>query len=271
MVVWVDSTLRSHLDFNSRRNRVANQFLTVADNIHQRLVLMHLHHHLHLPLVEGNKANIHHQLHHSITNIVVLIHRKVSVIFIGRKTPLFLYHRLGKKHHKRRSVSPNAVAEQALYSDHEQQRKDQPEQSQVQPTHNHSPSPAVGSRSKQETANAADQQQQQVQATENAPAATAAAAGAPQGGVARSEEEQATVGSERRKSGSKRRHHRRDRYAYYNGQSSQGAPLENLFQQPYSQQQYTQQTGYYGEYQNELPPQLKVKNFGFYHILAKDT
>lgn len=165
----------------------------------------------------------------------------------------FQLHNSGKKHHKRRSASPNAGGEQGLYSDHEQQSKGQREQSERRQGHSRSESPAIVTHSKNESAAGVDQQQQQSQASD------ANASEPIPGGVARSEEEQAIGGSVRQKSGSKKKkHHRRDRYSNYDASPPvQGAPIEinsNIpFQQPYPVQQT-----YFGEYQNELPPQLKV-------------
>jgi len=166
---------------------------------------------------------------------------------------------LGKKHHKRRSGSPNAAVEQGLYSEPEHQRKENRELSEGQQDYSGSQSPTLASRSKQEEVVDNDQQQQS-QGVEGA------SGDAIQGGVARSEEEQAVGETEKRKSGSKKKkHHRRDRYDNYNIPPPQGVPLDinpiNPFQQPYPPQQYSQQPTYFGEYQNELPPQLKVYYF----------
>lgn len=159
----------------------------------------------------------------------------------------FPLHNSGKKHNKGRSSSPNAAAgEQGLYSDHEQPSKGQQ-------GHSRSQSPPGATHSKHESVAGTDQQQQQSQASEGINSETV------QGGVARSEEEQAVGGSVRQKSGSKKKkHHRRDRYSNYETTPPvQGAPIDinsNIpFQQPYAVQQ-----PYFGEYQNELPPQLKV-------------
>jgi len=169
---------------------------------------------------------------------------------------------LGKKHHKRRSVSPSGAGDQGLYSDPEQQQQQQQqhkehnEPSEGQQDRSRSHSPTLASHSKQE--NAVDNnQQQQSQVVEGA------SGDATQGGVAKAEEEQAVGENEKRKSSSKKKkHHRRDRYDNYNIPPPVGVPLDinsiNPFQQPYASQQYPQQPVYFGDNQNELPPQLKV-------------
>ncbi|CAF4740346.1 unnamed protein product [Rotaria sp. Silwood1] len=155
-----------------------------------------------------------------------------------------------KKHHKRQSLSPSAVGEQGLYSDHEQQRH---EQSQEQQVHSRSQSPALATHSKQQGTSVSEQQQQ-------SELVEGIHGGATQGGVARSEEAQADIESDKRKSSSKKkRHHRRDHHGNYNIPPPQGVPLDtNLYQQPYQPQHYTQHQPYVGEYHSELPPQLKV-------------
>ena len=96
-------------------------------------------------------------------------------------------------------------------------------------------------------------QQQQSQATEGTNVDTT------QNGVAKSEADQAAGEGDKRKSSSKKKkHHRRDRY---NIPPQPGAPIDintNHYQQHYPSQPYPPQPNYYGEYQNELPPQLKV-------------
>lgn len=115
----------------------------------------------------------------------------------------------------------------------------------------------MASRSKQEVV---DNDQQQSQVVEGASSDVV------QGGVARSEQEQAVGETETRKSGSKKKkHHRRDRYDNYSNSPTHGVPIDinpnNPFQQPYPPSQYPQQPAYFGEYHNELPPQLKVYYF----------
>jgi len=170
---------------------------------------------------------------------------------------------LGKKHHKRRSVSPSGAGDQGLYSDPEQQQQQQQQQhkehnepSEGQQDRSRSHSPTLASHSKQE--NAVDNnQQQQSQVVEGA------SGDATQGGVAKAEEEQAVGENEKRRSSSKKKkHHRRDRYDNYNIPPPLGVPIDinpnNPFQQPYPSQQYPQQPAYFGDNQSELPPQLKV-------------
>lgn len=128
---------------------------------------------------------------------------------------LWLYN-LGKKHRKRRSVSPIDAAPQGLYSDHEQEQQTQPQQQQQerheqsgQQVNGHTQSPAPENRPLQEGNQ--DNNQQHSQAAEsngNDPL---------QGGVARSEEAQAIPEPEKRKSSSsKKKHHRRDHHDQYN-------------------------------------------------------
>jgi hypothetical protein len=156
-----------------------------------------------------------------------------------------------RHHHKRRSVSPSGIGEQGLYSDQEQQRKERREPLDGQQDRSRSQSPALASRSKQEGAADNDQQQQQSQAVEGT------SVDATQGGVARSEEEQAVGDSEKRRSGSKKKkHHRRDRYDNYNIPPPQEVGHDSNPNNPFHQQ--PPQSAYFGEYQNELPPQLKV-------------
>ena len=160
-------------------------------------------------------------------------------------------NKLGKKHHKRRSVSPSA-GEQGLYSDQEQQRKDRPQPPEGLPNRSRSASPALASRLKPEVS--ADSNAPQPQHSQAAEGATTEVA---QGGVARSEEEQAVGDPEKRRSASKKkRHHRRDRYDNYSippppPDVSHDVNSNNAFHPP-------PQSTYFGEYQNELPPQLKV-------------
>ena len=89
------------------------------------------------------------------------------------------------------------------------------------------------------------------------------AQGAGAEGVARSEEEQAVGEHEKHKSSSKKKkHHRRESHDNYNTIHVQGVPYEinsnNPYQPAYPPQQYIQQAPGYGDYQHELPAQLKV-------------
>ena len=157
-------------------------------------------------------------------------------------------------------MSPGGADEQGLYSDPEQQNKEHHEHSEEHQVRSRSQSPALTGHSKQDGANDNDQQQQHSQATEGTNGDAA------QGGVAKSDAEQAVGEGEKRKSSSKKKkHHRRDRYDNYHLPPQAGAPIDvnpnNPFQQLYPSQQYPQQPNYYGEYQNELPPQLKVNYF----------
>ncbi|CAM2706722.1 unnamed protein product [Rotaria socialis] len=155
-----------------------------------------------------------------------------------------------KKHHKRRSVSPIGAAEQALYSDHGEEHREQAEEKQVR---SRTQSPAPLNHPTQE--GTSDHEHQTVESTND---------DVIQGGVARSEEAQANVENVKQKSSSKKKkHHRRDHHDNYNAaQLPEGTTLDNnpnnLFQQPYQPQQYSQQPTHFGEYHNELPPQLKV-------------
>ena len=111
--------------------------------------------------------------------------------------PFFL-NRLGKKHHKRRSVSPSAVDEQGLYSDQEQQRKERRDQSEERQDRSRSPSPTSAGRPKQEGV-VDNEKQQQSQAVEGVNG------DASQKGVARSDKEQAVGETERLRSSSKKK------------------------------------------------------------------
>ncbi|CAF3040182.1 unnamed protein product [Rotaria sp. Silwood2] len=156
-----------------------------------------------------------------------------------------------KKHHKRQSLSPSALVEQGLYSDHEQQHH---EQSQEQQLRSRSHSPVLATHSKQEGTGNIDHHQQQSELAEGTHN------DATQGGVARSEEAQADVESNKQKSSSKKKkHHRREHHDTYSIPPPQSVLLDtNLYQQPYQSQQFTQHQTYVGEYHSELPPQLKV-------------
>lgn len=93
-------------------------------------------------------------------------------------------------------------------------------------------------------------------------------------GVARSEEEQAVVNGEnasRRKSSSKKkRSHRREQQEPFNGQPLQSVPIDsngnNPYPNGYQTQPYVQAPAIFNEYQNELPPQLKVKEMLIYFV-----
>ena len=171
-------------------------------------------------------------------------------------------NQLGKKHHKQRSVSPKGVVEQSLYSDHEQKRR---ERSEGYKSPSRSQSPALGNHLKQEEVIDNDreqQQQQQAQSFESTRDDTV------QGEIAaRPEETQVIKESEKRKSSSKKKkHHRRGYWERRSIPTSQDIAVDRNgnkgFQQLYPQsQQYSQQPTYFGEYQNELPPQLKVDYF----------
>lgn len=182
-------------------------------------------------------------------------HRSKSKSFFsnGKNMTHFPLLNSGKKHRKGRSSSPNGAGDQGLYSDHEQPSKGQHESSEAHQGHSRSQSPPGATHSKHESVAGTDQQQQQSQASEGINSETV------HGSVARSEQEQAAGGSLRHKSGSKKKkHHRRDRYSNYETSPPvQGVPIEINSNIPF-QQPYVVQQPYFGEYQNELPPQLKV-------------
>ena len=160
--------------------------------------------------------------------------------------------RLDKTHHKRRSVSPGGAGEPTLYSD-----KERRDASEGQKERSRSASPAAATRSKQD--GAAESGQQQSQGAES----SQADGGKGAGGVARSEEEQAVGDHEKQRSISKKKKHsRRKSYDNYNTGQTQGVPYDinsnNPYQPAYPSQPYIQQGPGYGDYQHELPPQLKV-------------
>lgn len=122
-----------------------------------------------------------------------------------------------------------------------------------------SESPALGNVAKTEEAVDSDQQQKSQQVE-------GASSDAIQGGVARSEEAQAAPESEKQKS-KKKKHHRRDHQDNYNNQPpTQGIPFDNNPYNRFQQVFPSQQPAYFGDYQAELPAQLKV-NIVIYHAV----
>jgi hypothetical protein len=135
---------------------------------------------------------------------------------------------LGKKHHKRRSVSPSGSGNEDLYSDKEHHEDQNLQKSAGDQSGSHS---SVGEN--------AHKDQQQSQAVESVSAEES------QGGTPGTGEEQR--GNDKHKSSSKKKkHHRHDRYENYHTH--------------YQQQQQQPPPGFYGNFQNEPPPHLQVND-----------
>ena len=199
-----------------------------------------------------------HHVNHGSKSTSIFFHAKFHSELNVKTEHRFSNDLLGKRRSKRRSVSPGGAGDPGLYSDKE--RREASEGPKGQPSR--SPSPSGVSHSKQEVVD--NNQQQSGQTSDN----NGQGAGQNQAGttlgVARSEEEQAVGEHERHKSSSKKKKsHRRDRYEQFNAvPAAPGMPIDiggqNPFHPTYTGQPFLQQAPNYNEYQNELPPQLKV-------------